>query len=543
MPTVLMTFPGRRYHATPWGHHVNEGLIEWPPSPWRLLRALLSVGYTKCGWSFEDLPVEVCPLFEKLASVLPTYTLPAATGAHTRHYMPINEARQEKRTSVFDTWAQVDDGLLAVNWDVELTEDEGQLLTMLVDHLGYLGRAESWVEAHVEKNSAAIWVPNCYPNDNAPSPGWEQVSVLVPLSFGEYENWTKQAQTAVIQKFELVDETKTKLLKEEKKILKARQEAVDKAMKPYPTDLFNALHWDTANWKQHRWSQAPGSRRVLYWRKSDALQAQPMGIAKTGSSPSVKIMVLAMATAQGNKHALPPVIHTLIHGERLHKLVLGRVGQHHSILSGCDENGTPLRGAHEHAHILPLDLDDDGHLDHIAIWAPAGLDARAQKAVAELRNSFSKGLRALHVAVAATCREVEDLTKVSGEYGDALRVRLGLVPAREWISHTPFVLPRFMKKSGRNSFGGQILAECGSRGLPQPVEIEVLDPRDNPELLKQRHFSRIRKFGPHPPIDCGFSVRLRFEEMIRGPLCLGYGSHFGLGLFSPLRRARPSNPQ
>src|SRR5437867_3663314 len=49
-PTLLLRFPGRRYHATPWGHHVNEGLIEWPPSPWRLLRALLATGYTKLGW-------------------------------------------------------------------------------------------------------------------------------------------------------------------------------------------------------------------------------------------------------------------------------------------------------------------------------------------------------------------------------------------------------------------------------------------------------------------------------------------------------------
>ena len=50
MPTLSIRFPAGRYHATPWGHHVNEGLIEWPPSPWRLLRALLSVGYTSGLW-------------------------------------------------------------------------------------------------------------------------------------------------------------------------------------------------------------------------------------------------------------------------------------------------------------------------------------------------------------------------------------------------------------------------------------------------------------------------------------------------------------
>ncbi|SFK06001.1 CRISPR-associated protein Csb2 [Desulfomicrobium apsheronum] len=534
MPTIIMTFPGRRYHATPWGHHVNEGLIEWPPSPWRLLRALLSVGYTKCGWSYESLPDAVRSLFEKLASVMPTYMLPAATGAHTRHYMPVNEGRAEKRTLVFDTWAQIDAGCLAVSWDVELTEEEIQLLAALADHLGYLGRAESWVEARLEKTSPVMWMPNCYPNDSAPGFGWEQVSVFVPLSFDDYENWINQARDDVIRHFDFVDETKPKLSKEEKKIQKARQSALEKAMKPYPKSLFDALHWDTADWKQYRWIQAPGSKRVLYWRKSDALQIQPMVTSKACSSPSVKIIVLAMATAQGNKHALPPVVHTLIHGERLHKLVLGKIGQHHTVLSGCDENASPLKGMHEHAHILPLDLDDDGHLDHFTIWAPAGLDAQAERAFATLRNSFSKGLKSLHIAIAATCREVEELIGLPGEYGEALQMRLGLQPSCDWMSHTPFVPPRYLKKSGRNTLQGQIMAECDSRGLPVPVEIELLDPRGHPILLRQRHFSRKRKFGPQPPVDCSFSVRIQFNEPVRGPICLGYGSHFGLGLFSPL---------
>ena len=40
--SIAVAFPAGRFHATPWGHHVNEGLPEWPPSPWRLLRALIA---------------------------------------------------------------------------------------------------------------------------------------------------------------------------------------------------------------------------------------------------------------------------------------------------------------------------------------------------------------------------------------------------------------------------------------------------------------------------------------------------------------------
>ena len=88
-----------------------------------------------------------------------------------------------------------------------------------------------------------------------------------------------------------------------------------------------------------------------------------------------------------------------------------------------------------------------------------------------------------------------------------------------------------MKKRGHNTLKGQVEAELESRGLPIPVQIEVIDPKETTEVLQQRHFVRTRRRGPAPPIDCGFSLKIAFAEPVKGPLCLGYGSHFGLGLF------------
>ena len=81
MPTIILHFPAGRYHATPWGNHVNEGIIEWPPSPWRLLRALLATGYSKLGWPDDGPPLMARNLIEKLAGCLPCYYLPKAIGA------------------------------------------------------------------------------------------------------------------------------------------------------------------------------------------------------------------------------------------------------------------------------------------------------------------------------------------------------------------------------------------------------------------------------------------------------------------------------
>src|SRR4029079_16989800 len=98
--TLQLRFPAGRYHATPWGRHVNEGVPEWPPSPWRLLRALVAVWRRTC----PDLPeAQVRRILEVLLQP-PHFQLPAFTVAHTRHYMPWEKKGPDDRTLVFDTF-------------------------------------------------------------------------------------------------------------------------------------------------------------------------------------------------------------------------------------------------------------------------------------------------------------------------------------------------------------------------------------------------------------------------------------------------------
>lgn len=80
-------------------------------------------------------------------------------------------------------------------------------------------------------------------------------------------------------------------------------------------------------------------------------------------------------------------------------------------------------------------------------------------------------------------------------------------------------------------------AELASRGLPEPIRVEVEAlPRsgDLPPAQARlfRHFVRSRRRGGvQPPQDLGWFVRIEFESDVAGLLCLGYGAHFGLGLF------------
>lgn len=108
----------------------------------------------------------------------------------------------------------------------------------------------------------------------------------------------------------------------------------------------------------------------------------------------------------------------------------------------------------------------------------------------------------------------------------ALRHILG--EAGTWQSCTPFVPPRHVKKGGRNTLEGQIIAELTGRGFPKPDSIELL----REESVAFRRFVRTRRNAAPPPQDLSFALRLNFPVPVAGPIALGYASHFGLGLFA-----------
>lgn len=528
MPTLHLRFPGGRYHATPGGHHVNEGQIEWPPSPWRLLRALIATGYATHGWT--SIPPEGEQLLRALASTLPTYHLPAVSAAHTRHYMPlaILDKGREKTTMVFDTWAQVGDGVLGITWPVSLDATSTALLDTLVNGMGYLGRSESWVDGClVASDVAPPGTRPAYPcNDKPhPGPGWQKVPLTAAETPESFTAWRAPLAQAALEDLSLPEGTK----KAGKKLLEDRA----KAIAPFPTDLLDALQWDTSRWKGHRWGQPPGSRTVLYWRPADALEIGPPASVQHTAVRRVSAMLLALATPSRNASALPTVARRLPQAELLHRALIshaaggGRIDC--SEFTGRDADGQRLTG-HRHAYLLPIDLDGDGHLDHIVIHARAGLGEVAQRAVHSLRRTWQKGGTDLQLSLAGS-GDLGALRQLPESLQTGVERLLGsLGGSRTWISSSPFVPPRFLKPSGRNCLVGQVQAELASHGHPV-AEVELL-PWDD-QTLPLRHAVRVRRGrASPPPVDCGFALRLSFPTPVTGPIALGYGSHFGLGLFT-----------
>jgi len=171
-------FTTGRYHATQWGRHVNEGVPEWPPSPWRILRGIVAT------WrrTLPELSADrVAPILRALASEYPQFHLPPAATGHTRHYMPYNEGGRERTTLVLDPFVAVPVGkaVFAVWPNVELEPAQRADFSAILDNMPYLGRAESWVEASLASDPPAI---NAYALETGvlPAGDWEVTRTLVP---------------------------------------------------------------------------------------------------------------------------------------------------------------------------------------------------------------------------------------------------------------------------------------------------------------------------------------------------------------------------
>lgn len=486
MLAVAFTFSAGRYHATPWDRHVNEGAVAWPPEPWRILRALIATWHHKVKYSGRFSPDTLSSLIDSLANELPSYHLPAASHNHTRHYMPPFTGQPKLVLDAFTAVGR--DDALTVTWPLDLPDDQRKLLDELLSVMGYLGRAESWVEAtRVEQPPE----PNCTPGDASLDTATgelkgELVSLYAPRPATDYQA------------------LRTGFLTDKK--------AQKKLGASLPESLLDALCVDTAELRKQGWSQPPAARKVSYLRPIDALRPRP-GVPVVAAPTATVISFIVTGKP------LPQVEDSLRIGELMRAAVMHSFkGEVPPIISGHD---LPEGNRHRHAFYLPWDSNGDGHLDRILVFVPDGIDANAQRAIATVRKLWD--------------RKGNEWRLIPESIGRRSNSDPLIGRSATWQSITPYLHPWHVKK--RLDIQAQICRECRERGLPEPVRFEA---RDQIEVGKGRqrrpiHFHRFRnKHGLHQPDRLGSFWRLTFAEPIDGPLALGFACHYGLGLFRPI---------
>jgi CRISPR-associated protein Csb2 len=143
---IKVQFHTNQYQACAWGNHHSEGVIDWPPAPWRILRAILAGSYN-VALSDKHQPT-LKALLHKLASALPSYTLPPTT--YIQHRSPRPQVNL-KTAKVGPGKVLYSAGLLMsstqnalyIHYPLTLLETEELVLSLCLSGLTYFGRKES----------------------------------------------------------------------------------------------------------------------------------------------------------------------------------------------------------------------------------------------------------------------------------------------------------------------------------------------------------------------------------------------------------------
>lgn len=522
MPVVIeQRFPLGRFHGRRWNQPpFDPNSIEWPPSPWRLVRAL-AARWFQYEREVGDADSTVRnSLLEKLSVAQPAFYLPSiSTRCELRQYQPAALEMQFKykkdsktKKNVLDysyravTTTLVPDlfcalaptePLLWVWKSTVLETQERALLAELLRRMHYFGRAESWTRMRL-----------CGEDERVPQ-----------------ANVTLEAKSSLATLPVLVNASADGVID---RLLKLTG---DKYQANRSIPLKTAWHHAKAQGRRDR-------------RAAQALRPQAC------SAALARIQVVRYAL---DSTVLPLVTETLPLAEaarRALKLIYGRMTKRNSIhghspvFSGKDEHGRPLSG-HGHAYYLPTDEDDDRRIDHLTVFARSGFDDVERRALDQLRklNTGRKGeerhpLRLLLLGMG-----------MLKEYAPG-----PLRTSQVWVSATPYIATRHAKTRGRDridvastearvAFLAADLREQLKVMLPDisayaaDIKIKPLLDGGAFKVAERWRPIQFKRFRGKPSDDGGRRMagafRIEFPQPVDGPIVLGHSSHFGMGLFVP----------
>lgn len=511
---IEQRFPSGRFHATRWNQGAfGDAYGEWPPSPWRLLRALAArwfqyareIGATKESEA-EQRATLLRPLLETLASSLPGFYLPPLTwrGPALKQYQPTEikfskgakdaEVRKAVTSLTEDNYRAVppDDSLFWYWEAVELQEPQQQLLDELLKRILYFGRAESFSRLQRVAALPAGVAINCR------------------LADRDAGGMTPVLAHSPAQPLDLA-------------MLLAATDDKELAGRSVPPGT---------NWFYAQLPRRPVITAPVIHRTKQGGQMNHLQFAMGGRVyPPLRHWVKVTNRFRGS--VLRELINLIAPEARgRYDRLTAEQCEQVSLMSGKDAEGRPMQG-HRHTFFL-LWPDENGLPARLIAWRSTPFtdkETEALYAASEHLLWWDDGLPEWRVRLVPLPVETPVPSGLSGT-------------ARVWESATPFVPPaqrhRF-RKNGRERAGESVERLLQKmlldEGKPAPSKVAVLNGYENAEwvTLHQTRDRRLLKAENRTPwVRPSFRARLEFSQPISAPLILGDSCHFGLGLFLPI---------
>jgi CRISPR-associated protein Csb2 len=477
--TIDVRYIAGRVHGTPWGISHNEGAVEFPPSPWRILRALIATWYERV----PDIPESVVrELIEVLAKCSPTYEVPRFANAHARHYFPDSAHKKGVATAtakVIDAFAAVDpDSPLRIHWDVDLGNAQLDALSRLVQALPHLGRAESLVDAAVREE---------------PSP---------PASH-DYRQ-VRVHQVGATQTLRLLSPTAASTWEE-----------------------LLGVPWKL---RQKGFVRPPGS--VLASYGCDA----PLVWQRTQRNPAKRPVPIQMVMWRLKGQGRIPLTSAVGYADLLRSAVQSQFGNSDVPwqISGHSEDGRPLLTQHTHGFVLPIvdfeigvneapsEGSSDRFLRGLAYYFPEGLPSEYEKYLTAPQHLFTR---------TEGHRDLRSVSLFLQSFGPKDLSQPAFGQSKVWRTVTPYAPSRHIRSDARmmRSLMAEINRDLAEKGHPTALSVNFSDDHHYRALAFRRHrVAESLREGRR-----AFHLQLEFNEEVSGPISLGALAHFGLGHFVP----------
>jgi CRISPR-associated protein Csb2 len=500
-------FPLGRFHATPWRvNPFDDPFGEWPPSPWRLVRAVVARWYQWRREAPEPLGAqELDDLVHALCDSTYRFHLPvhARKGSPLRQYLPVefgwNPADKKKAavrsygTSLAQDnyWCVPRDHDGAIWWFVEgdlWTDQHGEVLECCLERMIYFGRAETFTR--IRRFSGTAPEPNCELLDGSRGEGSaDHVPVLVPTRAtdrGDVERVTDDPDVAE----RTVPPGAQVMYAVRPRRLPARE--VPNAL-PIRIDC-----------------------RLLQLAVGWNVPPEPRAVVRLTSHFRSAVLRELLRIRSGDADATWSKADVSVR-EAMADMV------------GKDANGKPLAG---HRHTEFFAWGEKKRPTRLLVWRGARpFDEDEQTAILRAASR--------NLAWAAAGRDTDAWTVKLIPLDTTVPPPPGFdgAPAVLWESMTPYVPPRHHLRRGksreRETVPSQIRRELTARGVGGAERVEIEEVADAAWVVI--HVPR-REAGGRVFLGDrrGYWIRLTFKEPVFGPLRLGHSSSFGLGLFSPV---------
>lgn len=582
MLTIQIRFDAAHFHATPWQNQVNEGIVEWPPSPFRLLRTIVSAAFNRTEVTSEQLG----ELVENLVRSPPAILAVPVAQAQSRHYMP--QYGEGKTTKILDTSAVLERGgegerpwHVAYVWEsLELDSELANALSTICSQVTYFGRAESWAtfavhgDAPVTEGIEFGRMEPLLPNDAIPADarGGQVQAYPYPLPQGILERWSEEWVLASVESELAIAAKKASEKGKDFDEKKQRKKVQAKQQEKAPATVLAVLTAETHLLQKEGWSHPPGTFDVRYVRPAGTIVAPrattvavPEGVAPTVARFLITSRVkpparFALYFADSMRAAVLSWV-SKVTGEKVEEHLAGR------------ENGEALKASHQHLHVF-CELSRNGQfIESVVVYQPAGMSSELQIALRQPNRVVrGRGGQAAELALLT----MSSTDAVAGHSHELAQTPI-FETSTQWVSVTPFVSTRHTKKGkletlpeGLEAFDatgqGDALVPFAGAGQDAKDSIPVVVGDSVSDLLRllalnqtSSRLVRLVRFNVITPLDASarstpcaeFRTRrqqgdgsrgqaypvafhLTFAEPVSGPLALGYGSHFSLGLFRAL---------